>query len=342
MKTLLVKILALLLTLGLAAGLVMVTLYQKQMATPVGIEKDAEFTVRSGDSLNRVLKRLEKDGTIDNRWAYKVLAALNPPLKQVKAGTYQITPTLTPPQLLALLVSGKEKQFSITLIEGEILRQWLDRLAAHPKLDWGELDPADPQFYSAVQAALQQRLQTEVVNFEGLLLPETYYFTAGSAGLDLLERAYRQMQTTLSDAWQQRQPELPLKSPYEALILASIIEKETGLASERPVIAAVFVNRLNKKMRLQTDPTIIYGLGAAFDGDITRAHKHQKTAYNTYRIDGLPPTPIAMPGAASLRAALMPADSDYLYFVARGDGSHQFSTNLSDHNKAVRRFQLGK
>lgn len=329
--------------------------YQQQLKIPLSNQQATEFTVLAGDNLGRVSKRLQQQGLLQPSWAHKWLLLFQPALGQFKVGTYEVVPSLTAPSLFALLASGKEKQFSVTLIEGETLRQWLTRLGQHERLNWADqavskygenngvtenTDPS-PQFSYPPQVmdGLAQRLKPEAPGFEGMLFPDTYYFTAGSTGEAVLERAYRQMNAVLQSEWQQRHPGLPLNTPYEALILASIIEKETGVADERPIIGSVFINRLNKKMRLQTDPTVIYGLGEEFDGDITRAHLRQKTPYNTYRINGLPPTPIAMPGRESIRAALQPATTDYLYFVSRGDGSHIFSTNLADHNRAVYQYQ---
>jgi UPF0755 protein len=179
-------------------------------------------------------------------------------------------------------------------------------------------------------------------SLEGWLFPDTYRFTPGTADIDILKRAHAVMKKRLADAWSTRDATIPLKSSYEALILASIVEKETGQASERPLIASVFMNRLKRSMRLQTDPTVIYGMGDRFDGNIRKRDLSADTPWNTYTREGLPPTPIAMPGMASLRAATHPTESDYLYFVARGDGSHEFSRTLEEHNRAVAKYQLGK
>ena len=207
----------------------------------------------------------------------------------------------------------------------------LTKLAASPNLEFDVQD----------RAHLDKLLAHPYDSAEGLLYPDTYYYVAQSKASELLLRAYQRMTDKLQQAWLNREADLPYDTPYKALIMASIIEKETARGFERPVIASVFVNRLRKNMRLQTDPTVIYGLGEQFDGDITRAHLKQKTPYNTYRIKGLPPTPIAMAGLASIEAALNPDVTEFLYFVSKKDGTHHFSKTLAEHNRAVRYYQLG-
>jgi UPF0755 protein len=217
-------------------------------------------------------------------------------------------------------------------VEGTTLRQWMAALAQEEKLrHTGALRD---------EAAVRALLGLGEQSAEGWLFPDTYRFAPGIADADLLKRAHAAMKRRLAEAWEGRDPALPLKSPYEALILASIVEKETGAASERPLVASVFVNRMRRGMRLQTDPTVIYGIGEKFDGNIRKRDLTTDTPYNTYTRDGLPPTPIAMPGAASLRAVSRPAESDFLYFVGKGDGTHQFSRTLEEHNRAVAKYQL--
>ncbi|WP_374358086.1 endolytic transglycosylase MltG, partial [Chitinimonas sp.] len=240
---------------------------------------------------------------------------------------------VTPLQLLAKLTEGDVSSGVITIVEGWNWRQLKAALAKNPDLrhDTANLDD------QAIVAALDEGLPTP----EGLFFPDTYHFTKQSSELELLKRAHLMMRKKLDIAWEARAADLPLKSPYEALILASIIEKETGKPGDRPMIAAVFNNRLRIGMRLQTDPTVIYGLGERYDGNIHKRDLETDTAYNTYTRAGLTPTPIAMPGEAALQAAVNPANSKALYFVAKGDGSSHFSATLAEHNQAVRRYQLG-
>jgi UPF0755 protein len=218
-------------------------------------------------------------------------------------------------------------------VEGTTFRQWLAQLAGERQVKHTLAGKSEAD----IRALLG--IGSEAV--EGWLFPSTYRFAPGSADLDILKRAHAAMKKRVADAWESRDPNVPLKSAYEALILASIVEKETGQASERPLIASVFANRLKRGMRLQTDPTVIYGMGERFDGNIRKKDLTADTPWNTYTRDGLPPTPIAMPGAASLKAATHPAESTYLYFVSRGDGSHEFTRSLEEHNRAVAKYQLG-
>lgn len=252
--------------------------------------------------------------------------------KRLRAGEYDLPTTLTPLSFLTLLESGKVRQYSFTVVEGWTAAELFRRLAAVPELKH-EL-PSDPQ---AIMAALGEPDRHP----EGLFYPDTYSFPRNLSDLEFLRRARAKMQTVLDEEWMARDPDLPLAAPYQALILASIIERETGAAEERPLIGGVFVRRLQKNMLLQTDPTVIYGMGERFDGNLRRVDLQADTPYNTYTRAGLPPTPIALPGRAAIRAALHPAPGDALYFVARGDGTHEFTATLEAHNAAVRRFQLG-
>lgn len=260
--------------------------------------------------------------------------------RQIKTGVYEFHGSYTAYKVIEILTKGKVVQHQITLVEGLTFRQWLMQMAEVPLIQ-ATLKPQE----AAIQAWFQplaERYQLPIPHPEGWFFPDTYQYTANDSDAAILERALKKMVATLSEQWAQRADGLPYQTPYEALIMGSIIEKETGVAAERPRIASVFVNRLNKKMRLQTDPTVIYGIGETFDGNITRQHLKQKTPYNTYVIKGLPPTPIAMVSLASLHAALHPAEDPALYFVSKGDGTHQFSETLQAHNKAVRQFQLKK
>jgi UPF0755 protein len=328
-----IKSIGLLLVLLLLAVTGASYLFYQQLQAPINLLQESLIEIKVGDSGNRVLSRLHKLGIIDKTMAYKVLLKVSPQYAKVKAGTYELTPGLTGFDLFALLSSGQEKQFSIALVEGLRWRDWLVQLKTHPFLqheqEWQD-------------ETLLETLHPQGNSLEGWLLPDTYHFTASTQLEDIVLRAHVAMQDYLQQAWENRAVGLPFETPYEALIMASIIEKETGVPTERPLIAAVFINRLEKNMRLQTDPTVIYGMGEDFDGDIRRKDLSTPTAYNTYVIKGLPPTPIAMPGKLSIDAALHPEETDVLYFVAKGDGSHQFSRTLNEHNLAVRQYQLKK
>jgi UPF0755 protein len=294
---------------------------------PAGIN----LVVKPGTSLRSVAGELAADGILEHPF---YLVALGRYLKldsRIKAGEYRLVPALNPEQLLRLLTEGKVLQHSITLIEGENFKQMVQRLRQDPVL---EHTLASDRAEDVMRAIGYPDLHPE-----GRFLPETYYFPRGTSDVELLRRAYQDMDSFLHQAWPERDQDLPLDSPYEALILASIVEKETGLARERPRIAGVFVRRLKRGMRLQTDPTVIYGMGDRYDGDIRFRDLREDTPYNTYTRSGLPPTPIAMPGKEAILAALHPADGKALYFVARGDGSHKFSATLKEHNRAVDQFQ---
>ncbi len=250
---------------------------------------------------------------------------------ELKAGEYELTPAITPRQLLELLVSGKTKQHSLTVVEGWTSAELFRRLAEQAGL---------PRTLPADAAGIMQALGEPTLHPEGLFYPDTYLYPRGMTDLEFLRRARARMQEVLDEEWVARVPNLPLGTPYEALILASIVERETGLAEERPLIAGVFVRRLQKGMLLQTDPTVIYGLGNKFDGNLRKADLAADGPYNTYTRIGLPPTPIALPGRAAINAALHPAQGDSLYFVSKGDGSHVFSATIEEHEAAVRQYQL--
>lgn len=262
------------------------------------------------------------------------LARLNRAETGIKAGSYSVKQGVTPLQLLGKLTRGEVTQGELTLVEGWSFRQWRQRMDKHPDLRH--------ETTGLSEAQIAERLGQNIAQLDGWLFPDTYLFDKQSSDLDLLARALRAMQRKLDSEWEQRDQGLPYKTPLEALVMASIIEKETGQAADRAMVAAVFVNRLRKGMLLQTDPTVIYGLGENFDGNLRKRDLQADTPYNTYTRSGLPPTPIAMPGLASLQAALHPAASDVLYFVARGDGSSEFSRTLDEHNRAVNRYQRGR
>ncbi|ELI5737064.1 endolytic transglycosylase MltG [Vibrio fluvialis] len=300
------------------------------LSQPLDIQSEQLVTIPSGTSLNGALSLMTKHGWIDSQFAEKLVRRFHPELTQIKAGTYQLMPDMKLAQALQLLVSGKEHQFAITFVEGSRFSEWMAILEQNEQLKHTLTESSE--------ADIAKQLGIEHSKLEGLFLAETYHFTKGVSDLDILKRAHRKLEGILNSAWETRQENLPLTSPYQALILASIIEKETAVESERERIASVFVNRLNKRMRLQTDPTVIYGMGDNYDGNIRKKDLRAPTPYNTYVINGLPPTPIAMPGEASIRAALNPEQSAYLYFVASGNGGHVFSKNLTEHNRAVRAY----
>ena len=307
---------------------------QQAMKAPLNIQEAKLITIKSGYTMHRFSKALVEEKLIENRFWLRNFARLNPERVALKTGTYQVTTDDNLYSLIEKIAQGKEYQAQITFIEGTKFSEWLVQLHNEPLIVKSKV--------ATDTKKLADALGLKITAPEGWFFPDTYAFTAGTKDIDVLKRAYQRMDEALNEQWQQRALNLPYQTPYQALIMASIIEKETGLVSEQPRIASVFVNRLRKKMRLQTDPTVIYGLGDRYQGDITRAHLREKTAYNTYRINGLPPTPIAMPGLSAIKAALNPEQSDYLYFVSKGDGSHQFSKTLTEHNRAVRKYQLGK
>ena len=293
-----------------------------------------DFTVKSGASLKTVARNLADEGLLAEPYAFWILGRVLGKAGSLHAGTYRIAAPLTPLELLDKLASGDVLPVEIAFVEGTTFRQWLAQLEAHPQVR--------STLHGLDEAGIRAALGVREASLEGLFFPDTYRFHAGSTDAEILKRAYAEMAKRLARAWEARDPALPLANAYEALILASIIEKETGQSGERPTIGSVFVNRLRMPMRLQTDPTVIYGLGERFDGNLRKRDLQADTPWNTYTRDGLPPTPIAMPGEASIAAATNPAATDYLYFVGRGDGSHQFSRTLEEHNRAVARYQLGK
>ncbi len=302
--------------------------------TRLNLMQDMEFEVKSGSNLHTVKTQLESYASIDDI-GFKVWVKLNPQYTSIKTGLYHIPANSQLVDVFAILADGKVKQFSVTLVEGHTIAQWLAALASHEQLNY-DIQETSNIYDSLVNA--ESFCANQYKSIEGCLLPNTYFFTQNTMVSEILKRSYSSMQAYLEEMWSSRFLDVPLQNQYQALILASIIEKETAIESERTEIAGVFVNRLDKNMRLQTDPTVIYGIGANYDGNITRKHLRTATPYNTYVIKGLPITPIAMPSKASINAALMPALTDALYFVATGDGGHQFSTNLADHNKAVRQY----
>ncbi|GHE90675.1 endolytic transglycosylase MltG [Thalassotalea profundi] len=311
-----------------------ITFIHHQLEQPLQLKETQLLTLTTGTNFGAFTKQLVSLGAINSNIWLKSYVKMFPEKGKIKAGTYQITPQMNSIDLLVLLHSGKEHQFSITFIEGSTLKEWLNILQNHPDINH-TLNSSDYS-YIAKEVGLDHTYP------EGLFFPDTYLFTANTSDLDILKRAHSKMDTLLNNEWGQRDENLPYKSPYEALIMASIIEKESGQHSEHQLISSVFINRLHKNMRLQTDPTVIYGLGERYKGDIKRIHLREKTPYNTYRINGLPPTPIAMPGKSAISAALHPEMTDYYYFVSKGNGEHVFSSNLEAHNQAVAKYILNK
>jgi UPF0755 protein len=308
--------------------------YQRFLNEPLALDNDMSYTVEPGTNLKKISEDLKQLGLTDLPPIYlQVYGRLTDQAHKIKAGEYQIEAETTLPAFLDKLVSGKVVMNAFTIIEGMTAREMITSLHAHPKI----VKTLATHNLDKVMA----ELGAPEKNGEGWFLPETYHFPSGTTDIAFLRRAYQQMQESLEQAWQNRAEDLPYDTPYEALIMASIIEKETGIAEERPQIAGVFVRRLQKGMRLQTDPTVIYGLGETFDGNLRRKDLRSDTPYNTYTRGGLPPSPICLPSIESIEAALHPADGDSLYFVATGeDGRHKFSATLKEHNQAVRRYQL--
>ncbi|GAA0851916.1 endolytic transglycosylase MltG [Aliiglaciecola litoralis] len=301
---------------------------------PLNIVGNKEFVVNKGHFAHYVINRLGENGWVKHPLLVKAALKIEPELANIKSGTYEIKFGMSARELFEILSKGKEKTFDITLVEGLTWADWLTQLNNHPRLT--------PSAKTAQQWIAFLNSELEGGSIEGWLLADTYQFTQATPVEDIVRRAHISMTQYLAHAWQIRALDLPYQSPYEALIMASIIEKETGVARERPHIASVFVNRLRENMRLQTDPTVIYGMGEAFDGNIRRKDLRQPTPYNTYVIKGLPPTPISMPSRLSIDAALQPLDTTDYYFVSKGDGSHYFSETLDEHNRAVREYQLKK
>jgi UPF0755 protein len=316
--------------LGVAAVAAYGTWY---LRTPLAMRQaPLEVEIPRGATVRSAINSLENAGLHTRRREFLLLVRAFGRERDLKAGNYLLARAPTPIELLDKLTRGDVTQAEVRLIEGWTFTQFRNALDAHQDLkhDTKGLDDAE----------VLKRLQAAEPHPEGLFFPDTYLFAKGSSDSAVLRSAYRAMQRHLQAEWDARQPNVPYKSPYQALTMASIIEKETGQAGERDQIGGVLVNRLRIGMRLQVDPTIIYGLGPTFDGNLRRKHLLEDAPYNTYTRAGLPPTPIAMPGAASLRAAMRPAKTDALYYVSRGDGSSQFSRNLAEHNRAVTKYQL--
>lgn len=313
---------------GVAGGY---AVWQQKLSAPLTIEEPVLYQVPSGAGFSRVVSELEAQGVISDGWAFRLLIKLAPEeLPDLRTGEYQLSPDMNGRELIALLDSNDVVTYPLTFPEGWTFAQMRELLAAAPKLEQRTADMSDEE----VMALLGR----EGTHPEGWFFPDTYRYHLGMSDVDILQQSLNRMERMLEEAWAERADDLTIDSPYEALIMASLIERETGAAEERREIAGVFKRRMERGMRLQTDPTVIYGMGERYDGQITYADLREATAYNTYVIDGLPPTPIAMPGKASLEAAVNPLPGDTLYFVARGDGTHKFSRTLREHNNAVNRY----
>lgn len=307
--------------------------YQTFKTSPLPVPAEGyRHIIEPGTSVTRLATDLRQVGILPHPFYFRWMARWQGRAAMIKAGEYQFEAGITPTELLDQVVSGAVFQHTLTVVEGWSFAQLLEALRRHEAIaqTLGNSTPDE----------VMKQLGHPGQHAEGRFLPDTYHFPRGLTDVAFLERAYQMMETRLAQEWEQRAPDLPLKSPYEALILASIVEKETGVPDERSQISGVFMRRLQQGMRLQTDPTVIYALGAAYDGNLRRNDLLTDSPYNTYLYTGLPPTPIALPGVASIHAALHPAPGDTLYFVSRGDGSHVFSATLDQHNEAVRRYQL--
>jgi len=308
--------------------------YQQALHHPALIDKIAYIEIEKGDSLDLISDKLVAQNLNVKPFWFKAIAFQDNAFKKLKTGEYELTSGITIPQILALFVQGKTKQHTITFPEGWSFKEILQEIDRNPNLEH-TLNSVD-------FGSLMAKFNSDRKSPEGLFFPDTYFFEKHTSDVSLLKRAYERMQQVLQQEWLTKAEGLPFKTAYEALILASIVEKETGAAAERPVIAGVFIRRLKQNMLLQTDPTVIYGMGESYQGDIKSQDLTTATPYNTYIISGLPPTPIAMPGRDALYAVLHPDKGDSLYFVARGDGTHVFSATLKDHTAAVDKFQRNK
>jgi UPF0755 protein len=330
-NTLLKRALAAALAVVLLAGGFLVFV-ERWHDSPLPLEAPVDAELEQGQPFSRFASHLAERGIITHPLLWSWRARLSGAARQIQAGEYEIHPGDTPATLLARLRRGEVKTYEVQLIDGWTIRQALGALAAHPVLVH-TLAGTDEE-------TLLEQLGLPGGHAEGMFFPDTYHFERGASDADILRRAYAKLQNELAALWESRAQGLPYETPYEALIVASLIEKETGVDTDRPRISQVFASRLSLGMRLQTDPSVIYGIGRSFDGNLTRRHLRTDTPYNTYTRSGLPPTPIALVGARSLIAALHPAPGDYLYFVSRGDGSSEFSASLKEHEAAVRKYQL--
>ena len=303
------------------------------LVTPLNINKaDLAIEIEPGSSLKAIAFQLVDEKILNEPWRFIILAKALDQSKKLRPGNYNLNPNITPYQLLKSFVEGRATEGSITFIEGQDFQSMLEKIKANDSIK------KTMKHYDIKAITAAVGIPYESV--EGQFFPDTYYFSRNTSDIEILKRAYKAMQKKLNYEWARRAEEVPYKNSYEALTMASIIEKETGKSIEANLISGVFINRLNIKMKLQSDPTVIYGLGKKFNGDITKKDLLTDTPYNTYTRPGLPPTPITMPGLISIRAALHPTKTDALYFVGKGDGTHYFSASLNEHNSAVRKYQI--
>ena len=306
--------------------------------TPVNVTQDQLLTIERGTTGSKLAALLEQEKILDHADLLPWLFKLQPQLNKVKAGTYSLTGVKTLQDLLDMINSGKEAQFSVKFIEGKTFKEWRKNLENAPHLKQTLQGKRDKEIMALLDIPAVAKAVYEWNNMEGWLYPDTYNYTPNSTDLELLKRSTTRLQKALDKAWNERDENLPLADPYQMLILASIVEKETGVAAERPQVASVFINRLRANMKLQTDPTVIYGMGENYTGNIRKKDLETITPYNTYMIEGLPPTPIAMVSESALQAVAHPAKTDFYYFVADGSGGHKFTRNLNEHNKAVQEY----
>ena len=315
--------------------------YQKLTSfvhTPVNVTQDQLLTIERGTTGSKLAALLEQENILEHADLLPWLLKLQPQLNKVKAGTYSLTGVKTLQDLLDMLNSGKEAQFSVKFIEGKTFKEWRKNLENAPHLKQTLQGKSDKEIMALLDIPAVAKAVYEWNNMDGWLYPDTYNYTPNSTDLELLKRSATRLQKALDKAWNERDENLPLADPYQMLILASIVEKETGIAAERPQVASVFINRLKANMKLQTDPTVIYGMGESYTGNIRKKDLETMTPYNTYMIEGLPPTPIAMVSESALQAVAHPAKTDFYYFVADGSGGHKFTRNLNEHNKAVQEY----
>ena len=337
MKKFFVFLLILLLILG-GVGFLGYQKLTEFVHTPVNVTQDQLLTIERGTTGSKLAALLEQEKILEHADLLPWLLKLQPQLNKVKAGTYSLTGVKTLQDLLDMLNSGKEAQFSVKFIEGKTFKEWRKNLENAPHLKQTLQGKTDKEIMALLDIPAVAKAVYEWNNIDGWLYPDTYNYTPNSTDLELLKRSTTRLQKALDKAWNERDENLPLEDPYQMLILASIVEKETGIAAERPQVASVFINRLKANMKLQTDPTVIYGMGENYTGNIRKKDLETITPYNTYMIEGLPPTPIAMVSESALQAVAHPDKTDFYYFVADGSGGHKFTRNLNEHNKAVQEY----